>query len=895
MYNRVIIAEKPDMGDNIAQALGIAKKMRGHIILKNGDVVTWGIGHLIRLKTPDTYPEFKEWTWDALPVIPQKMLTEVDPKKIEQFNVVKELLANSKECILALDPDREGEWIGRLLLRQCGYQKKWKRLWIDDLTESTILAGMNNLRDSDEFNSLGDAAEVRSYADYWLGFTASRFFSLLAQDVTGGKANLSAGRVQTPTLRLVYDREISMESFKPKPFCHLIATINTDQGSFKSQWFKEESGKKVSRFEDQAKANQMKDKIIGQTGIIESFTIKEVKRYAPKLLNSSGLKTQARKQLGFSTVKSTAALQALYDKGYVSYPRADSNHLSSNKADELAAHLIVLREKSEYAKFFPSEICSLNGNTRFVDDKKAATHHAIVPTSKNPLLQAKDSKDALKPDEAKLYELILKHTLAAHHPVGMDREKEVITEIAGETFYTRSTEIVTPGWRMFLKGEELDVHQTEPELGTIPPLQEGIEAAAAAAEFIKGQTSKPKRLNDDELEVLMKNAGQYAEEGIDDDVLEAIKDKGIGTAATRTNIVQKLVSQEYIEITKNLVYLTKKGRSFMEMVYEHPIASVELTGEFEAKLAQVEKGLITTESLIQEFKQLAHDILKDKEALRKRIQSLPNGHTFENIEEVGQCPKCQSIVVEKKQLYHCIAGKEECDFVLWKEFRGVPIKSKQAISLLDGKEVLLSKVPGKEGKEPYDLYIKLLNGVIETRLPTIDDKSLGSCPTCSKPVIEGPKGYGCSGWREGCKFVLWKTYRDIAIPANAAKMLLAGKQVLVKDIVGKKGTYDLIFFMKDGKVETRFPEAADQSIGICPLCKKPVIESEKIYGCSGWRDGCKFKLTKEFLGKKITLSQIKKLLKNGKTDKIEGFTGSKGLFDTALGYDREANRYSFIK
>ena len=188
MYNRVILAEKPDMGESIAKALGIAAKKRGYIVLNNGDVVTWGIGHLVRLKTPDAYEKYKEWTWEALPVIPEPMLTEVDPKKLDQFKVVKELLATSNECILATDPDREGEHIGRLILEQCGYKKKWKRLWIDDLTESTIQAGMKNLRPSDDFTLLGDAARARAYADYWLGFTASRFFTLFAREATGGRA-----------------------------------------------------------------------------------------------------------------------------------------------------------------------------------------------------------------------------------------------------------------------------------------------------------------------------------------------------------------------------------------------------------------------------------------------------------------------------------------------------------------------------------------------------------------------------------------------------------------------------------------------------------------------------------------------------------------------------------
>lgn len=900
MYNRVILAEKPDMGDNIARALGIASKKRGYIELNNGDVVTWAIGHLVRLKPPDAYPEYKSWTWEALPVIPQLMDTEVYPTKVDQFNIVKELLNKSNECILATDPEREGEHIGRLILKQAGYQKKWKRLWIDDLTEATILAGMQNLKSSDDFTFLGDAALARSYADYWLGFTASRFFSLLASDVTGGRANLSAGRVQTPTLRLVYDQEKRMENFTPQPFFVLTAEFQTSSGSYKGQWFTTQDNNKISRFENQAIADTMKKKVIGQTGEVMTHTVKEVKRNAPQLFNSSALKTASRKALGFSTVRTTAALQALYDKQYVSYPRVDSRHLSENKADELAKHLTILQGKSKYAQFFPESIESLKGKGRFVDDKKAATHHAIVPTAKDPSTQSQDAKQKLTDDELKLYELILKHTLAAHHPTGMDRETEVMTLIAGETFYSRSIEIVTPGWRSLLAAEneeqDSDNQTTQLTTGKIPALEEHTPAKATTADLAKGQTSKPKRLNDDELEKLMENAGRFVDETVDEAILEKIKEKGIGTPATRTNIVQSLVDREYIEITKNLVFLTNKGRSFMEMVYEHPIASIELTGEFEKKLGEVESGERKLADLLHEFQQYTKDMLLTKESLIDRIKQLPQStHTFENIEEIASCPKCGKMVLESPKMYACSSRKEGCDFSIWKEFRGVALKIKQVKDLIAGKEILIKNIPAKEDKPAYDMYIILKDGQLETRFPTIEDSSLGACPQCGKPVIEGQKGFGCSGWRTGCKFTIWKSFRNSELTPKIIKPLLLGKEVLLQGLPSEKGAYDLYLKLKDGKVETRSPSAEDKSIGSCLLCKNPVIENEKNYGCSNWRAGCKFKLQKEFLGQKITVTQFKKLLKAGKTDKIEGFTGSKGSFNTALGYDQTNNRYSFVK
>lgn len=895
MYNRLIIAEKPDMGENIAKALGIASKKRGYIVLTNGDAVTWAIGHLVHLKTPDAYPEYEEWKWDTLPIIPKTMETMVDPKKKDQFNIVKQLLGESRECVLGTDPDREGEHIGRLILSQCGYQKKFKRLWIDDLTEQTILHGMQNLRDSEDLTLLADAALARSYADYWLGFTASRFFTLVAREATTGKASLSAGRVQTPTLRLAYDHELAMENFVAKPFYTLTAEFQTDQGKYKGQWFWKDEEGTVTRIDDQDTAKAMKQKITGKSGIVQTFSLKEVKRLAPQLLNTQELKSASRRQLGFSAVKTTTVLQSLYDKGYVTYPRGVSRHLSENKADQLVSHLRSLREKSTYSHLFPDELHNLKGNSRFVDDKKAATHHAIVPTDKNPALQP---EGGITSDEAKLYEMILKHTLAAHHPEGKDRESEAVTLVAGETFITRHVEVLNLGWRSILKPEpEADDEKEleEPAFGKLPSLQEGLTVQAAAADLHQGKTSKPKRLFDTDIEKLMENAGRLVDESqMDDEALDLIKSKGIGTPATRTNIVQNLVSKEYIEITKNQVYVTHKGRSFMQMVYDHPITSIELTGEFERKLAEVERGERPLAQLLDEFRQLAHDVLSTKDQLIESIKMLPQEHAFDNVEEVGQCPNCGKPILDHPNVYGCSGKREGCTFMIWKDFRGVAIKKKQAGDLLLNKEILLKNIPAKDGKPSYDMYLKLKEGKISARFPDAEDQSLGVCPSCGKPVIEGNKGYGCSGWRAGCKFTIWKSFRNTELTPKMAKDLLKGKEIEIKDLPSEKGPYTLLLKLTDGKVVTRTPQAADKSLGECPICKSPVVELSSVYRCS--KDGCKLKLGKNLLGVEIPAAEIKKLLKKGKTDKLEGFKGGKqGHFDTALAYDEVNNRYSFTK
>ncbi|MGG2201898.1 DNA topoisomerase [Paenibacillus validus] len=799
---KVILAEKPDMGRNIAEALGTAKSNRGYIELKNGDVVTWALGHIIQLKTPDAYPQYKEWRLDALPIIPEPMMSEVDPNKKDQFQIIKELLAKADCCVIATDPAREGEHIGRTIISACGFKGKLQRLWISDLTPATIRTGFQQLKDGSETFHLAESAKVRAYADYWMGFTATRFFTLAAQEVTSEKTVLSAGRVQTPTLRIVYDREIAIEQFTPQPFYVIIADMLAATGSYKAQWFKDVDEGRISRFDSKDDAEAIRKKITGQTGSVTHYEEKQVKRHAPQLLHSTSIKSAARKELGFSIDKTVKVLQSVYDKKFCTYPRTSSRHLSENAADQLAERLAAIRAESKYKHLFPDEIRSLKGKTRFVDDAKATEHHAIVPTGINPT--------GLTEDEEKLYALILRYTLAAHHPEGLDKEIEVITSVAGETFYTKAVSVLEEGWRKIMKAEADDKDQEsgdeqQPKPGMkIPQLQQGDKATVQKTDALTGKTSPPKRMAEDELEKAMENAGKIIED--DDELAELLKDKGIGTPATRTAIIQELANREYIEIKKNLVYLTEKGRNFMELIYKHPLASIELTGEFEKKLAEVAEGKRSAADTLAEFKQFVHEILTTKDELQQHIRDRLQGKPlFQNIEEVG------------------------------------------------------------------------------------------TCPSCGKPVVERKDFYGCSGFKDGCKVTIPKEFLKVKVPVKVARALLEGKEVLFQNIPGEFGPYSLFVKRGEDKLQTRKPSTDELSLGSCPHCQKPVMEKERFYGCTGYQSGCKFTLPKEYLGKAITPAQVRKLLKNGKTDVIKGLTGKQRTFDSALGYDKNEKRLTFVK
>jgi DNA topoisomerase III len=795
---QVILAEKPDMGRNIADVLGVKKANRGFIELQNGNIVTWAIGHLIRLRTPDAYSEFKEWRMDSLPIIPEPMQSEVDPERKEQFTVIHQLLAKAESCVIATDPGREGEHIGRTIVEACGFKGKLLRLWIRDLTPATIRAGFEKLQSAAEYEDLASAARTRAAADYWIGFTATRFFTLAAQEVTGEKAVLSAGRVQTPTLRIVYDRELAIENFTPQLFYQLQATFSTPNGNYKGKWFKRQDDERISRLDTKEEAEAIHKKVYGQPGTVTHYEEKQVKRYAPQLLDSTSIKTAARKQLGFSIEKTDKTLQSIYDKGFVTYPRTSSVHLSENAADQLAERLTAIRRKSKYASWFPDEIRSLKGKSRFVDDEKAAEHHAIVPTGENPT--------GLTDDEEKLYAIILRITLAAHHPEGLDREVRALTTVAGESFDTKAVSILIDGWRKILNPEAEEREQNEPEesQSKLPHLEQGKTVQMQHIEPLTGKTTPPKRMAEDDLVKAMANAGRIIEE--DEELAAVLKDLGIGTPATRSGIVKELLNREYIESKKNLVYLSEKGRNFMRLVHDHPLASVELTADFEKKLNEVASGQRSAVALMEEFKEFVRGIVETKDQLQKQIQEQRQGKPlFQNIESIGTCPNCGKAIIERKEFY------------------------------------------------------------------------------------------GCTGYKDGCKVTLPKVFMKAKITTKIAGALLQGKEVMLQEIPGQYGPYKLLVKYEGDRLQTRKPTVEDQALGECPLCKMSVVEKEKFYGCSGFREGCKFTLPKQYLGKAITAAQVRKLLKNGKTDIIKGFTSKEKTFDSALSYDVSERRIKCIK
>ncbi|OBZ15833.1 hypothetical protein A8L34_27685 [Bacillus sp. FJAT-27264] len=824
---RVIIAEKPQAGRDMADVLGVIRKERGFVQCKGDTYVTWAIGHLIRLKPADSYPEFAEWSLDTLPVIPEPMLYEVDVSgeqdsgwsKMDQFNCIKSLVCDPKctEVVIAGDAGREGEGIVRLILKQAWGSESREgvaisRLWIDDLTQATIERGFRNLIPGHEKEPLGWAAELRGKADYIIGMTASRLYTLYNTEVTQNKVMIPAGRVQTPTLHIVFKREMEIRNFVSKPFYEIHAKFTSSSGEYVGKWYRPIGEKDVlSRFEDRSHAERLLQKVSRGKGRVVQFEVKTVKRHAPHFLELTALQTAARKQLGFGAEKTAQIAQKLYDQKLISYTRTESKHLTEEVADKLQQQLGKLKSSSKYAAWFPEEVPSIRNIERFVNNEKAKEHHAIVVTDVQPSL--------LSSEEEAVYEIILQRTLAAFLPPGQDVEIKITTEIAGELFASKSIQVKEAGWRSIMKPEsesEVDTERVENQsIKLNGPLEEGSEAIVGDAKLHSGKTTAPKRLAEDELIRAMENAGKILEhEDEEDEGLALLRERGIGTKATRTHIIKNLMTSQYIESKKNLIYLTPKGEFFMATIRTSKLASVELTGEWEYKLKLVEDRKVAPEVIWEDIKQFARDILDSGPDFQRNVKILATkGYYIDNpLTKVGVCPICQKPVVERKKFYGCTGFKDGCSFTLPKVYGSLKIPPKAVPVLIEGKDLQV-KMEGQFGA--YFMMLSLQKGVdsneviqyrMDLRKPDVTELSLGPCPKCRKPVVEKSKFYGCTGYTQGCTFSLPKVFLSKNLTATQITAILEkGQTGVIKGFKGKEDKpFDAKLYYDKGEDRLKF-------------------------------------------------------------------------------------------
>ncbi len=855
---KTVITEKPSVALEIAKTFGIDDKLDGYFKCKDY-YITWSFGHLFELAEPDFYdPAYRKWEVETLPIVPEQfeiVLSDNDNYK-KQFKIIKSLVDKSDEIISATDAGREGELIFRYLYKSCDKDdNQFYRLWISSMTDEAIQNGFANLKPGKDFDNLYHSALCRHEADWIFGINLTRLYTL---KYGGRKNTISVGRVQTPVLAMLVNRQKEIESFKPEPYyeIHLI---------YKKTIFKHTKGK----FRTLDDAKKVIDEIIGNEFTITDVTEKPKNEKPPLLFDLTSLQVEANKKFGYTAEKTLELTQKLYESKLVSYPRTDSCYLTSDIKKDVPTILNKLKAIKE------DEISVLNLNElkftkRIIDDSKVSDHHAIIPTGIIP--------SKLDIERSNIYELIHLRFIAAFYPDCKKLSIKVEGEIEKHIFKSTGVKMLEPGWRKLYK----TVEEEKEEL-ILSQFKVGEKGMPSKIEPVEKKTTPPKNYTEATLLCAMETAGK----DIDDEMLrEAMKDKGLGTPATRASIIEILLKRNYVVRNKKSLIPTEKGISVIDVIENDELKSASLTGEWEAKLKNIERGNYKRADFMREIVNYTREMideLKHKEVTR--IAGVYNdSETMKNA--IGTCPRCGNPVIEKDKAYGCAAYSDGCTFKIWKEIAKKKISKTQAKKLIaNGKTDLIKGMTSKEGKK-FDVYLKLSEEFeVVFDFPSDEERSIGDCPLCGKAIVERKTNYSCVSDREECDFIIWKEIAKKKISkTQVKKMLKTGKSDLIKGFTSREGNkFDTYLTLKDGKVIFDFPSDEDRSIGPCPVCGKPVVETKKSYVCTNRNDICSFIIWKKIAEKEISLTQAKKLLKEGKSDLIKGFRSRSGKsFDSEL-------------
>jgi DNA topoisomerase-3 len=688
---KLIIAEKPDQGSTLASIFK-HKKQKGFIeifpneVFINGAYVTWAIGHLCQLVSPEKYqPGWKKWSFATLPMIPLHFEYEVTKDKAKQFAVIKTLAADSRvtEIIHAGDAGREGELIIRNILRLTRCKKPMKRLWISSLTPNAIREGFNKLLDEDKTRSLYFEAYTRACADWIVGMNASRLYSLLLQK-QGFSDVFSVGRVQTPTLALIVKRELEIENFKAEPFWEIIAKFLINEKRYTGKW-------KING-ETRAKTKELAEKVAlfckGKPAEVADVLSERKEFFPPLLYNLSALQAEANKRYKFSPKKTLDIMQVLYQKGNVSYPRSDSRYVTKEEANTFPEILSKLSKINDFENFFPLPITSISDNKRYVNEKKVTDHYAIIPTEQIP------NVDRLSTDERKIYELIVTSLIAAHYPKAIAEYTTVTTLVDGRaSFISKGKVQIEEGWRKVIHQKDTD---DEPVL---PSLTKGEQGLTEEVEVKESQTQPPKRYTEGQLITLMKTAGKH----IEDKELEKIltKTEGLGTEATRAGIITMLKDRMYIEVNKNVVYATVKAKILIESIGQEILASPEMTAKWEQKLKEISEGLASPKQFMEQTTRMISHLISSgighsanwtfSDEVRQNFLPAKQKTRTNTFTKIGPCKKCDGSVVDKGNFYGCSNYQNNhCDFTISKKIFGKNITQKNIkLLLLEGRTELI--------------------------------------------------------------------------------------------------------------------------------------------------------------------------------------------------------------
>jgi len=676
---KLVLAEKPSVAQSISNVLGANERKDGYL-QGSGYIVSWCFGHLIEPAPVHAYDEkYKKWRYGDLPIIPAEWKYIAAPGKEKQLDILRRLL-NGKEVdtvICATDAGREGELIFRLVYGYCGCTKPVKRLWISSMEESAIAEGFENLRDGKEYDSLYQSALCRSHADYIVGINATRLFSVLYGET------LNVGRVQSPTLALLAERDKEIAAFVKEPYY----MVGLSCGNLTV------SGEKMK---DKDAAEGIRAVCDGGSAAIQSVERQEKSTACPKLYDLTTLQREANRLFGYTAQQTLDYVQALYEKKLATYPRTDSRYLTEDMAEGLSSLIPSVAAALPFAGNFP--VCLNTG--QIINNAKVTDHHAVIPTPTMP----KTDLSSLPAGEKNILYMLAVRLICAVHEKHVYAETTVTLDCGGHSFTAKGKTVIHEGWKALEQAfksvlKEKPVEETEKDKN-LPEVAKGQTFEQVSAGLREGFTSPPKPYTEDTLLSAMECAGAK-------DMPEDAERKGLGTPATRAGIIEKIVKTGCAERKGRQLRSTQKGVNLIAVLPE-TVKSPMLTASWEEQLKQVERGGLSSGAFMDGITEMTAGLVKDNSASNPEYASL-FGSPVQQGEVLGSCPRCGGSVREGKKGFFC---EKRCGFVLWKDNRFFTAKKKQldkktAAALLKEGRVFLSGLYSEKTGKTYDATVVL--------------------------------------------------------------------------------------------------------------------------------------------------------------------------------------------
>ncbi|HEX9571556.1 MAG TPA: DNA topoisomerase III [Burkholderiales bacterium] len=816
MAKKLIIAEKPSVANDIARVLGGFTR-HGDYYESRDYVLSSAIGHLLELVPPEGVEVKRgKWSFANLPVIPPHFDLQPIERTEKRLRLLVKLLARKDVTgvINACDAGREGELIFRYIIRHARNKKPIERLWLQSMTQAAIRDGFEQLRKDRELRPLADAAVCRSESDWLVGINGTRAMTAF-NSKEGGFYKTTVGRVQTPTLAILVEREDRIRSFKPRGYWEIHATFAAAQGEYAGRWFdenfqkaKEDTEARPERVWEEKRAAAIRASCLGRPGVATEEA-KPASQLSPLLYDLTSLQREANGRFGFSAKTTLALAQALYERHKVlTYPRTDARALPEDYLGTVKKTLDAFAEQkaSGYARHAALVLKKgwVKPNQRIFDNQKISDHFAIIPTIQRPR--------HLSEAEAKLYDLVVKRFLAVFFPAAEYLVTTRITRVAGEAFKTEGRVMTEAGW--------LEVYGRETESGesaSLVPIENGEKVHTREVEVRATQTKPPARFTEATLLSAMEGAGKLVE---DEELREAMSEKGLGTPATRAQIIEGLIYEDYVHRNGRELQPTPKASSLLFALRHfgiNELSSPELTGNWEFKLKQMEHGNLPRSEFMDHIVDLTREMVS-----RIKRGKIPDT-AFRTLNT--PCPKCGGKVQENYRKFKC----QKCDFSIWKVVSSREFAPEEIETLIVKRSVgPLTGFRSRAGK-PFAAMVRLspvfraefdfgpqvgADGTTEA-VDFSGQTPLGPCPKCGGRVFEQPVAYTCEnsvGPARRCDFRSGRVILQRPIePEQIQKLLATGRTDLLHRFISRKGRPFSAFLVRgaDGKVGFEFaPRAA---------------------------------------------------------------------------------------